>query len=245
MNRTAELGEYISYQLGLANDALMLAETDLSAGVTAARTALRSARAVMRLLESADKRFRQLNDELGVAASRLGPIRDGLVKRQIPPPLSPSILSEISASSVDVEAAQSELPELLKGLRVSNSEIIHAAGRTYRQARRRFLRALPEEDDEIFDVEALNKCRKATQRVHLQSEALLAGRRSKRSIRFGELGLLIWDHRDARVLGPTDAAQLARLENKITTLGLDLFGRKPSAHRDWLAAKLDRPGQQT
>jgi hypothetical protein len=239
MNRTAELGQYISHQLGLANQALKLAETDLTTGVSAARTALRSARAVMRLLESADKRLRELNDELGVAASRLGPIRDGYVKRVVPPPLSPSILTEISTSGADVQTARAELVELLDGLRVSNTEIVFAAGRTYRQARRRFLRALPEEDDELFDVDALNKCRKATQRVHLQSEALLSGKQSKRSDRFAKLGQSIWDHRDARVLGLADAVQLAQLENEITRLGLDLFKGKPAAHREWLSGKLE------
>lgn len=238
MNRTAVLGEYITRQLVEASEALVLAERDLSTGITAARTAIRSARAVMRLLEPGNSRFRELNDALGVGASRLGPIRDGYVKHGVPPPLGPGLRNTIAATAADVSVAQAELPVLLDGLKVSTTEIVAAAGRTYRQARRRFLRSLPIEDDEPFDTESLNKCRKATQRVHLQSEALFGGTHTKRSARFGKLGQLIWDHRDARVLGTGDAVQLARLESEITKLGLELFGRKPSAHREWLAAKL-------
>ncbi len=238
MNRTVQLGDYIHSQLADASDALVLAETDLPAGVSAARTSIRSARAVMRLLEPGNKRFRELNDALGIGASRLGPIRDSCVKLAVPPPLGPSLRAELTATASDVAIAQAELPELLDGLKIPKAEIIGAAGRTFRQARRRFLRALPEEDDEPFDIESLNKCRKATQRVHLQSEALLGGAHTKRSAKFGELGQLIWDHRDARVLGTDDPSLLIRLESQITKLGLDLFSRKPSAHREWLAEKL-------
>lgn len=237
MNRTAELGEYIQSKLDDASNALKRAESDPVGGAAAARSAIRAARAVIRLLEPADKAFRGHNDALGAASSRLSPILDLNARRTIPPPVSPSMLAAIRGAEADVLTARSEIREMLVGLKIPNIEVVTAAGRSYRQARRRFLAALPDED-EAYGLEALDRCRKATLRVHLQADALLRGHHTRRSARFGELGELIAAHRDLVALGTTDGPSLAQLEVNITKLGLELFKRKPSAHREWLHDKM-------
>lgn len=238
MNRTADLGNHIAIQLKAGIDSLESASFDPLKGVAEARTSIKSARAVLRLLEGQNLVLQGLNDSLRICASDIGSIRDAQVQRSVPPPLSPSVRAVIADTRSELERVLGQFESALVGLHVPNSEMVHAAGATYRQARRRFLRALPDDDDSGLDDEALNQCRKSTQRLFLQLDALLGGHHTKRSTKLGRLGDLMGTHRDVTPMAAQAEGPSGSLEGTIAQLGADVLGPKPSAFRDWLSGKL-------
>lgn len=238
MNRTAELGEITQNHLDEALIALDLAQNRPIEGISQAHQAIETARAVIRLLEAGGKEVRVVNDRLNDTKATLTPMRDANIARPIPPPLNPSTRATISNARSVVEGAKKELEVLTEPMVLSQEQLVVQSGLSYRQARRRFLLALPDGDEEPYDDVLLERCAKATRRLYVQLDVLLKGAHTKRSTKFGKLGDLFDQHHRARLLGVNEGKQIERLETEITKLSLEMFNRKPSAYRDWLTEKL-------
>lgn len=238
MHRTAELGELIQQHLSRAIDALDLARTEPIDGVATAHTAIESARAVLRLLEAGSNELRPLNDRLNETKATLSALRDSNIATQASPPLNPSNITTIETARVEAAAVAEALCAEIKLVDLTELELVDASGSSYRQARRRFLQALPVNEDDPFDKAMLERIAKATRRVYVQLDVILRGEHTMRTSRFGHLADLFDQHHQAKLLGVDEGKQIERLESEITRVGLDVFSRKPSAYREWLGGKL-------
>lgn len=242
MNRTAELGDLSQNYLLEALGALDLARSRPIEGIAQAHSAIESARAVVRLLEAGGRDLRTLNDRLNETKATLAPLRDANIQKPVPPPLNPSTMAIISKARNDVAEAKEAIRVQVDEMQLTQEELVGASGSSYRQARRRFLLALPINDDEPFEAALLERCAKATRRLYVQLDVLLTGEHTTRSAKFGQLADLFDQHHRVQLLGVNEGKQIERLESEITNLGLEMFSRKPSAYRAWLDAKLVEAG---
>jgi CHAD domain-containing protein len=225
---------------------LSILDLDPVGAVHETRKRVKTIRAALRLVESADKaRFRREDTILAQATGRLGPIRDQHVAQHlashlgrwpgdtVPPPLAPSVRARVNEAGMALLGARNRANRWDLHT-IDNETLIDGLDRSYRLARRRWRRAAGH-----LETENLHHCRKSVKRVTNQlrvvSDRLAA---SSRVAELEKLGDLLGQHHDLSLVPDHDPHDQTELESEILASGTLVFALTPKNQQLWVAGTL-------